>query len=256
MSLWSRIALILRIDANAALDQMEDPRRVLNYALTEQEELLRTVKQGLVEVVTAKHQLERQAEALRGRMPDFDRQARKALEVGREDLARLALERKHAAAVQLEALERHLTEVAADERRLTSAEQGFAARIEEFRTRRRVVSARHSAAEAQVRVGEALSGVSGQLAELGLAVGRAEERTEQLQARAAAIAGLLACGVLTTPLGGDPIERELNRLTMAQAVDAELAVLRAETAPNEPSAPTAEPIKRPTDAAGTNDEES
>ena len=245
MNIWSRILLVFRINANAALDQAEDPRKVLDYALTEQEALLRTVKQGLVEVVTAKHQLQRQATALRARVPDLEHQARKALEVGREDLARVALERKHAAVIQLEALERHLTEAAAEERRLTVAEQGFAARIEEFRTRRRVISARYGAAEAQVRVGEALSGVSGELAELGLAVGRAEERTERLQARAAAIDGLLAGGTLAMPLGGDPLEREIGQLTMGQAVDAELAALRTQATAHERLGPIVEVLERP-----------
>ena len=232
MGLWSRIQLLLRMKAGAALDRAEDPREVLDFAYTQQLELLRKVKQGLVDVATSKRQLEQQAEKLRARVPQLEDQARRALGLEREDLARLALERKQTALAELGGLDGQVAEVAAEERKLTLAEQQLSARIEEFRTRREVVSARYTAAEAQVRVGEALTGVSGELAELSMAIGRAEEKTERLQARASAIDALIDSGALALPGlpgGGDAVERELRQLTAAQSVENELAALRAET---------------------------
>ena len=229
MGLWSRIQLLFRMKAGAALDRAEDPREVMNFAYTQQLELLRKVKQGLVDVATSKRQLEQQAQKLRARVPHLEDQARRALGLEREDLARLALERKQAALAELGGLDGQVAEVAEEERKLTLAEQQLSNRIEEFRTRREVVSARYTAAEAQVRVNEALTGVSGELAELSMAVGRAEEKTERLQARASAIDALIDSGALALPGGGDAVERELRQLTAAQSVENELAALRAET---------------------------
>lgn len=228
MGLWSRILLALRIKTSAALDEAEDPRQVMEYAYGQQLELLRKVKQGLVDVATSKSQLEHQCQKLRQRVPQLEDQARRALGAGREDLARTALERKQTALAELQGLDAQVAEVAAEESKLLLAEQQLSSRIEEFRTHRQAVSARYAAATAQVRVNEALTGVSGDLADLSMAVGRAEEKTERLQARASALDALIDTSALALPGSGDAVERELRKLEAGHAVEDELASLRAQ----------------------------
>ena len=128
----------------------------------------------------------------------------------------------------MEQLDQQVAEVGQDERRLTQTEQQLAARIEEFRVQRDSISARYSAAQAQVRVNEALSGVSGEFAELGMAMGRAVEKTERMQARAAAIGSLIEAGSLALPALGavDPVERDLLKVTVEETVEDELSALR------------------------------
>ena len=55
----SRIALFFNVKTSAALDQVEDPREVLDYAYGQQQFQQRTVKRGLIEVAAARRQLER-----------------------------------------------------------------------------------------------------------------------------------------------------------------------------------------------------
>ena len=225
MGLLSRFRMLFRMKANAALDRVEQPGQVVDYAFAQQQELLRQVKQGLIEVATAKRRLERQSQKLSGRVPALEDRTRRALEAGREDLARLSVQRKQAVAAELEGLESQIAEVAEEESKLTIAEQKLATRVEEFRTRRDVMSGRYSAAQAQVRAGEAITGVSGELAELTRALGRAEEKTDRLQARAYAIDELIDSGALALP-GEDAevVERELREIT----VEVELASIKAE----------------------------
>ncbi len=90
-----------------------------------------------------------------------------------------------------------------------------------------MVSARYSASEAEVKVKEALSGVSGELAELGMAVGRAEEKADRLQSRARALDSLVDIGALQPAGGGDYVETELRRLTSGAEIDDELERLKA-----------------------------
>jgi phage shock protein A len=227
MGLWSRLRLLFQTKASSALNKVEDPREVLDYAYSEQQQLLVKLKQALVEVATSKQQLEQQSSRLRDRIPQLDSQARRAVAAGRDDLARMALERKRTALAELEGLRTQVAEVAEEERRLGGQQQQLAARIEQFRTHRDVVSARYSAAAAEVRVKESLAGVSGQLAELGLAVGRAEEKTARLQARAQAIDSLVDMAMLPGVGGGDVIESELQRWTAGDDVENELAQLKA-----------------------------
>jgi phage shock protein A len=252
--------MLIHMRASSTLDALEDPIETLDYAYNQQQELLREVNRGLVEVVTAKEQLRQQAARLRGRIPELDRQARQALEAEREDLARLALERKQFALTELSGLEQQVIEISDEERRLTLAQQRLSTRVDEFRTHRTVLTARHGASAAQLRVHQALAGVSGEFTELGIAVGRAEEKIDRLRSRATALDTLIASGTLTLPgSGGDPIERELRDLAVKHTVDSELAALRADleasnaptTAPPPASAPppAAEEAKEP-DATG------
>jgi phage shock protein A len=231
----SRIALFFNVKTSAALDQVEDPREILDYAYGQQQFHLRTVKRGLIEVAAARRQLERQAERLRARVTQFEEQARRALRSNREDLARSVLARKQTTLAEIRALDEQVAEMAREEERLRLADQQMAQRVERFRVHRTVASARYAAAEAQVTVGEALAGIVGdEEVELSLAVERSEEKIDRLHARAVAIDALTESGALLQAPGEDPIERELNEVTNAEAVEAELAALRRELEAEQP----------------------
>src|SRR5262249_61905208 len=111
-------------------------------------------------------QPERQARKLRDRIPIWAGEAQQALTLGREDLARESLQRKHAALAELETLELQATEIGEEEARLAAAQQKLALRIEEFRGRKGIASARYSSAQARIRAADALTGISPELAPL------------------------------------------------------------------------------------------
>jgi phage shock protein A len=80
-----------------------------------------------------------------------------------------------------------------------------------------------------VRIGEAASGIGEEMADVGLAVQRAKDKTEQMQARANAIDELTASGALTDlTSSGDDIDRQLAELSQTGQVDDELAKMKAE----------------------------
>ena len=228
MNLLSRIHMFFTVKTQAALDAAEDPREALAYGYTHQQAMLQQVRRGLLEVVTARRQLELQTKKLRARVTQLDEQAKHALTAQREDLARLALQRKQTCLSELARLETHGAEVAEEERKLMAAEQQFALGVDAFRTRRDTLTARYTAAEAQVRMSETLSGFSGPASDLGAALTRAEERVEHLQARAAALDALIDNGAFAPISGADPLERELSEMAAQQAVEAELAALKAD----------------------------
>lgn len=239
MGLWQRIKLIFNIKTNAALDQAEDPREVMDYAYNQQEEFLRKVKMGLVEVSTAKHQLLGQLKKQQSRIPLLEDQAAKALEADREDLAKIALQRKQYLLVEMTGLEQQLLDVTGEEQRLINTEREIALRIEQYRTHRDVISARYSAAEAQVRINEALTGLSGELGDLSLALGRAEEKTQRMLARASALDTLIDIGALEpTVVSGDYVEVELQKLSSANAIEGELAAIKSSQKSGELSPPS------------------
>ena len=229
MSLWSRVMLIVRAKGKAALDRAEDPVEILGYADDQQVELHRQVKQGLMEVAISKRQLEQQVKTMEARVPRLDDQARRAVAAGRDDLARLALERRQTALDELAGLQTQAEEVGEEEKKLTLAEQQLAARIEEFRIHRRTLTARYSAAESQVRVKEALGEVSNKFTDITMALGRAEEKIDRMQAHASAVDSLIDSGVLMLPSHEtDVVERELRVVTNQEAVSEQIRAIKAE----------------------------
>ena len=232
MGMMSRMATIVKSKMNRVMDNAEDPRETLDYSYEKQLELLRNVKRGVVEMVTAKRRLEMQASKVQANLTTLDSQARQALEAGREDLARLALERKQAAVMELQGLDQQVADMEIEQEKLTNAEKRLQAKVQAFRTKKEVIKAQYNAAQAQVRIGSALSGVSEEMGDVSLAIERAENKTENMRARAGAIDELVEAGVLDDPVGGskDDISRELEKLTSATNVEAELAALKAGTA--------------------------
>lgn len=228
MGVLSRLTALIKAKMSQLLDQAEDPAVTLDYSYERQLELLRDVKRGIVEVVTSRRRLELQAEKLRQNTATLEQQARQALAAGREDLARLALQRRQAALQQLQGLDGQIADLEAEQNRLQTAEARLAAKVESFRAQKEVIKAQYSAAEAQVRIGEAATGLSEEMAAIGIAIDRAEQKTERMRARATAIDELVEAGTLEelgAPKGGR-LERELQQLTAHQNVEAELAALK------------------------------
>jgi phage shock protein A len=101
--------------------------------------------------------------------------------------------------------------------------------VEQFRTKKETLKASYTAAEAQTKVGEAVSGISDSMGNSGQAMQRAQDKIASMQARAGAMDELLASGALTdlgTPV--DDIQKELDRVSATSQVDNELAALKLE----------------------------
>ena len=215
-----------------------DPRQTFANAYQRQRDLLARVQQALVEVGGSKQKLDAKAVEVRAKLPDLEEQARRSLIAGREDLARLALQRRQVATIELQSLEQQVREVEQEEQRLSLMEQRLAMQIEAFHAQLEVIAARYSAAEAQVRMQEVLTGISEELADLGTALRQAEEKTEHMQARASAIDQLVEAGVLEMPglAAGDAFERQLAQLDVGKAVEDQLAALKREVGGQPPPA--------------------
>ncbi|MFG2042471.1 PspA/IM30 family protein [Dactylosporangium sp. NPDC048998] len=231
MSIARRLANLFRIKANKALDRAEDPREVLDYSYERQLEMLTKVRRGVADVATSRKRLDLQLTQLQQGADRLQEQAAQAVDLGRDDLAREALTRRAAVTAQMGDITAQRDALNAEEAKLTTAATRLQARVEAFRTRKETIKATYTAAEAQTRVGEAVSGISEEMGDVGLAVQRAEDKTAQMQARAGAIDDLLASGALqdatATTAGRDDLQAALDAARGDQGVDRELAALKA-----------------------------
>ena len=230
--LGGRMSTVIKSKISRLLDKSEDPGETLDYGYQKQVELLQNVKKGIADVVTSKKRLQMQSTKLEQSVVKLDTQARQAMSQGREDLARAALERKTVAQTELQSLDTQIKELEAQQEQLTANEKKLRTKIETFRTKKEVIKAQYSAAEAQVKISEAANGVGEEMADLGLAIQRAEDKTENMKARAGAVEELEAAGTFDdlTQLGDgqDDIDRELAALGAGSQVDDELAKMKAE----------------------------
>ena len=246
MGLLSRMETVFKSKMNKVLNRMEDPRETLDYSYEKQLELLQNVKKGVAEVTTSKKRLQLQKAKLLQSNEKLEKQARDAVAVDREDLARLALERKAAIQQQVDGIDMEIAELEKQEEKLIAAEKRLSTKVEIFRTKKESIKAQYSAAEAQVKINESVTGISEEMADVGLALERAENKTEEMKARAEAIDELMEAGPLEDLTGGrDDIERELAKISTRTSVESELAKLKAEAGKESGKTKTTEEGKGP-----------
>ena len=230
--LGGRMSTVMKAKISKLLDRAEDPAETLDYGYQKQVELLQNVKKGIADVTTSKKRLQMQSQKIEQSVVKLDTQARQALSQGREDLARAALERKTVAQTELQSLDSQIQQLADQQEQLTQNEKKLRTKIESFRTKKEVIKAQYSAAEAQVKISEAANGVGEEMADLGLAIQRAEDKTEEMRARAGAVEELEAAGTFDDLSqlgeGQDDIDRELAQLGAGAQVDDELAAMKAD----------------------------
>lgn len=146
MGIFSRISDIVNSNINAMLDKAEDPEKMVKLMINEMEDTLIEVKSAAAEVVADRIRLNRVMKVETERRQDWEGKAALAIEKGREDLAREALERKIASEKQIVTYENRLAEVEG----LVKQYQEDIARLEEkldsARARQRTLIANHKSA--------------------------------------------------------------------------------------------------------------
>jgi phage shock protein A len=233
-----RFVTLIKAKISKLLDRAEDPAETLDYSYQRQLESLQQVKKGIADLVTGKKRLQMQEGQIQQAIVKLDGQARQAMSAGDEALARTALERKNVAQTEVQSLDQQVTDLEAQQQKLIDSEQRLREKVEAFRTKKEVIKAQYSAAEAQVRISEAATGVGDEMADVGMAMQRAVDKTENMKARADAVGELEAAGVFedltTLGPGQDDIDRQLSQLSSTSAVDDEFAALKTELAPGTP----------------------
>lgn len=229
MGIFSRISTFFKVRANAALDKAEDPGEVLDYSYSKQLEQLQQVKRSIADVVTAEKRLELQQSQLIDKSNQREQQARQALAANREDLARMALQEKENALVMINGYEQQLAQLRDQKEKLLTMQRNLTTRVEAFRTQKEMVKAQYSAAQAQVKINETLTGMSEEMSEVNLAMQRAQDKVLGMQARAEATEALIEndeLQALPSPGNESTLDRELRKISAEQNIDAQLEALK------------------------------
>ncbi|HUN85537.1 MAG TPA: PspA/IM30 family protein [Terracidiphilus sp.] len=93
MPLLDRVSTLLRANLNDLVEKAEDPERMLKQVVLDMENQLLQVKTQVAIAIADQHLLEKKRAEHEGEVKEWRRKAELAVEKGRDDLAREALER-------------------------------------------------------------------------------------------------------------------------------------------------------------------
>ena len=220
MGIFSRFGEIINSNINAMLDMAEDPEKMLKLMIHEMEDTLTEVKSSAAEVVAERIRVDRNYQAQAARAQDWESKAQLAVEKGREDLAREALEQKRECQGKADALQNRLSEL----ENLVKQYHADIAKLEDklahARNRQRILVASHKSAVNRKRVEEKIYKLhsTGAFAKFE----NYERRIDQYQAEAEIF-----------QVSNDTLEKKFQDLVQNEAIEAELAALKAKVAGQE-----------------------
>jgi len=109
MGIFSRMTDIINSNITSLLDQAEDPEKMIRLIIQEMEDTLVEVRSSSARVLADRKAAARRLEHVRAEAQSWEDKARLAINKGREDLARAALQEKRAIEEELTAVESELT---------------------------------------------------------------------------------------------------------------------------------------------------
>src|SRR5690606_35665733 len=140
-----RMGRSFRAKANKALDRAEDPRETLDYSYHKPLDPLQKECLVVAHVATYRYPPDLHQKQLQSPSSKLEDQGRKALALGREDLAREALSRRAALQQQVTDVETQHATLQGEEEKLTLAAQRLQAKVDAFRTKKETIKATYTA---------------------------------------------------------------------------------------------------------------
>lgn len=224
MGLFSRFGDIVNSNINAMLDKAEDPEKIARLMIQEMEDTLIEVRTGAARAMADKKEMEREIVHFEKVASDWATKAELAIDKGREDLARGALQAKQKATSEIEARKAGLAAAEdAFEKRSADLEK-LQAKLDEAKAKHRSLMMRRQAAEHRIRTRSRTydSRVDDALARYSAV----ERKVDEMEAYA------------DTIKGGEPsLEDEFANLAQSEAVEKELEELKRRKGVSKPATP-------------------
>ncbi|WEG11177.1 PspA/IM30 family protein [Pullulanibacillus sp. KACC 23026] len=229
MGFFKRTKTIVESKLNQLLDSLEDPNALLDLSYEKMLTALQDIKKNLADVVTEQKQLEHQVAELQDQAERARTDAKIALQSGREDLAKRALQQEQDYLTQIGPLQEASQRITSQADRLKEAERKFKERINHFKTQKEISKATYNAAKAEVKVSESMGGIGKEFGGIGDTMKRANDKTEKMAARAEALESLAEEGILEDPLDTrSQLDKDMDNLRKQNAIDDELEKLKKE----------------------------
>ena len=216
MSIFSRTRDIVAANLIDLVDRSDDPAKTIRVVILEMEETLVEVRASAARSIADQKEKRRQVAQLASLQDSWTERAELALSKGRDDLARAALMEKEKLFELADEIRAEIVEI---EETLSASEADISklqAKLREARVRQNAIATRLESAENRVRLREMYAGSRVEDAFSNFAL--LEREADLAEGHAEALA-------LAAPKS---LEDEIAELKVADRVDAELAVMKAQ----------------------------
>jgi len=226
MGILDRMSRLVRANINDAIDRAEDPEKVLDQFLRDMQGNMKTGREQVASMIAQEKELEADLDETRRLSTEWAQKAQRAVDAGKDDLAREALRRKRD--------NDENTRVYADQHRvqeemvekLKSQLRQLESKYQTTLSQRDALVARQRRAKAQHQVAQSLTVFSP--LDPANELDRMDRRIRSSEAQAAAL----------TEIGDEGFDAQFRELDVDSDIEAELHALKTATAPD-PTAITA-----------------
>jgi phage shock protein A len=215
MGLLERVSTLIRANLNDMIDRAEDPEKMIKQVILDMENQYLQVKTQVAVSIADQHILEKKQREQEDTGKDWMRKAELAVDKTQDDLARAALDRYQTSSRLAQSFHEQVNDQKAQVETLKNALVKLEAKLDEAKSKREMLIARHrrsvaldKAAKAQVALGEDSKNA---------AFDRLKDRVNHTEATASAEVELLT----------DDITEKLNRLDRDTEVDRLLTDLKS-----------------------------
>jgi phage shock protein A len=185
MGIFSRLKTILSSNINDMISKAEDPEKMLNQLIIDMKEQLIEAKKSVALAIADEKKLERETGNQETQAQEWERKAIAAVKAGRDDLAKEALLRKQEYDNSHVEYRKQWEAQKASTGQLKEALRELQNKIEEAQRKKNLLIARAKRAEAQQKIQDTLSSVSGNKSAFE-AFDRMSQKVDQIEAQAEA----------------------------------------------------------------------
>jgi len=183
MGIFSRLKTLISSNVNDAISKAEKPEKMLNQLIIDMQEQLLESKRAVALAIADEKKLERELANQEAQAQDWEKKAMLAVRSGKDDLAKEALLRKqeydNAAAEYRKQWEAQKESV----EKLKDSLRELQTKIDEAQRKKNLLIARAKRAEAQQKIQDTISSVSGNRSSFD-AFDRMAQKVDQMEAQA------------------------------------------------------------------------
>jgi len=161
MGLLERVSTLIRANLNDMIDRAEDPDKMIKQVILDMENQYLQVKTQVAVSIADQHMLEKKLEENEGTGNDWMRKAERAVDKSEDDLARAALDRYQTSLRLAQSYREQVDDQKAQVATLKGALQKLEQKLDEAKSKRDLLLARHrrsvalgKAARAQTAMGD------------------------------------------------------------------------------------------------------
>lgn len=179
---FKRMKSVVNSELNAMLDKAEDPVKMLDQFMREMGEDIREVEAAVAKQIANEKMLKRKLDDAETMVQKRQNQAEQAIEAGKDDLARRALQNKKEYENQVETLKEAWEHALEDTEQLKSKLNEMKSEYQQMQLKKDALKARAESAKTKTKLNHTMSSIGSDASKQGFE--RMEEKVMQYEAEA------------------------------------------------------------------------